>query len=245
MVNKPQALYKEDAQRAFQRDRLLLLDEIRRRQAEEKDAMDCSDSLSSSSSSSSSTPSPAFQYDDSMTRMDYNDMFALLRARHHGGPQNATFERTYTHLLRDAMNNPRRMRGQHTARHQVSSTSPHPPPPPPRTLSASLDTGFHFTCLISSTESGSFISLALVHQIRPRPEIVPLVNRSGERLRFNGAYYMAVGTVTFAMKLAAPDDATKVVEVMITASVVPGLHPDLFLGKEQAARTDLLVPFTV
>ena len=59
-------------------------------------------------------------------------------------------------------------------------------------------------------------------------------------MRFNGTYMRSIGSITFAMKMNAPREE-KVIEVMITANVVPGLNPDLFLGKEQ--RVDGLMPY--
>lgn len=181
MVNKPQALYREDAERAFERDRKVLLDEIRRRMEEARasvSTLDC----------------------DSSTDL------TLLRHRQ--------------------------------TQHSMTRTSV-----TPRTLTATLDTGFTFQCLISDTESGSFISQRLYQQIQPRPIMTPIrAGAHGERLRFNGMYYRALGYITFAMKLASPDDDSKLVEILITASVVPALTPDLFLGKEQ--RSDMLVPYT-
>lgn len=239
MVNKPQALYREDAQRAFEHDRQLLLTEIHRRMEDARHSMRAFELV----------PRQRASHQD--LNNSTNDLIALLRSRHHAS-QNRDFGRTYDALLEQTINS-----SLSTTTRRSNTSSPTPLTPSsihynssslnthqlPRTLNASLDTGFQFQCLISTSEVGSFISHRLVQQIRPRPTLTPIpAGSQGERLRFNGLYYRALGYVTFAMKLAAPDDASKLIEVSITASVVPALSPDLFLGKEQ--RVDQLLPFT-
>lgn len=183
MVNKPQALYREDARLAFEKDRHLLTSAHGR-----------------------------------------SEVLERLRTQYSTN-ENITFGTTYNELLQQSL---RYLDSLHLQRE-------------PRVMTANLDTGFGFRCLISSTERGSYISESLFQQIRPRPRLFPIADTAfGARLRFNGSFLRAIGTITFAMKMNAPGEE-KVIEVMVTANVVPGLSPDLFLGNEQ--RVDGLLPY--
>lgn len=281
MVNKPQALYVEDAQRAFQKDKSLLLEEIDRRFRGE-DANGQNNALQYSPTAAAyETRNPQ---SGQFVPITQQDIISLLRARHPAS-NNRTFAMHYNALLersvQDALRQRRTLR-QPTSSSSSSSRAPAAPMPlviqatqlprnpdhiraagpiPPRTMHAILDTGFEFHLFLSSTEQGSFISDHLLDQVRSRSDLTVHTTPShahsqanhynhddahsprqqqqqqgsseSSRLNYGGRFYRSTGTITLALtlRMTNAEDEMKVLEVLVTASIVPGLHPDLFLGK--------------
>lgn len=119
-----------------------------------------------------------------------------------------------------------------------------------------LDTGYLFECHVSRhgtspspmcappqkktpqwrltdvcAEAGSYISLDLLHHISPRPDFTPSDTHSV--LRYNDEPYTVAGHAHFAIEVRDPQDSTRHVSFAVSATVIRNIYPDLFLGRDE------------